>query len=539
MGDAIPPQERPGCGLFSLVFGRRNIRPPRGSTSATVKTTSDSPKARKQPENVVERPVKRHAKSPQIYQHTPASHKLHQGQFRNPAAKTTPRAGLGLSGELDIMITDYQRSKGNNLAVFGNLGNLKPAGNSGGGGRYATSVMGNVVKKNQEPEKPVSLCRALSTRMDPEELKIMGNEDYRNGRFAEALSLYDAAISIDPHKASYRSNKSAALVAMGKLLEAAMECREAIRIDPFHQRAHNRLALIYVRLGEAERALHHFKEAGSDGDPDAMNRAKQVQIHLNKCSESKRRRDWNGVLKEAVLAVDAGADSAPSIIGLRAEALLKMNRHEEAIETMQKSPNFDIELCIRFFGPVGSSALLVFQAQVDIASGRFDDAIAAAQQAAKLDPNSKEAGMILKKSRAVAASRSNGNDLFKAARYSEACIAYGEGLSHDPHNALLLCNRAACKAKLGHFQEAVEDCNAALRVRPSYSKARLRRADSYLRSGQWGACVQDCEALLRESAADEVVVKMVEDARAQMKKHGADVASGLGLVSSNQHFRVF
>lgn len=148
------------------------------------------------------------------------------------------------------MITDYQRSKGN-LAVYGNLGNLRQAGNGNeihGNAKYSTSVMGNVVKKNPEPEKPVSLCRALSTRMDPEELKILGNEDYRNGRFAEALSLYDAAISIDPDKASYRSNKSAALVALGKLLEAALECREAIRIDPFYQRAHNRLALIYVRL---------------------------------------------------------------------------------------------------------------------------------------------------------------------------------------------------------------------------------------------------------------------------------------------------
>lgn len=60
------------------------------------------------------------------------------------------------------------------------------------------------------------------------------------------------------------------------------------------------------------------------------------------------------------------------IFGLRAEALLKLNRHQEAIETMEKSPNFDIDLCIKFFGPVGSSSLLVFQAQVDLASGRLE-----------------------------------------------------------------------------------------------------------------------------------------------------------------------
>lgn len=157
------------------------------------------------------------------------------------------------------MITDYQKSKGaGNLTLYGNLGNLRQPGNSTtttaaapenhSAARYPTTVMGNVVRKSDETEKPVSLCRALSTRMDPEELKMLGNDDYRNGRFAEALALYDAAISVDPDKASYRSNKSAALVALGKLLEAALECREAIRIDPFYPRAHNRLAVVYVRF---------------------------------------------------------------------------------------------------------------------------------------------------------------------------------------------------------------------------------------------------------------------------------------------------
>lgn len=114
---------------------------------------------------------------------------------------------------------------------------------------------------------------------------------------------------------------------------------------------------------------------------------------------------------------------------------------------------------------------------------RFDDAVGAAQRASRLDPNSKEAGSVLRRTRALATARSNGNELFKAARYSEACVAYGEGLSHDPHNAVLLCNRAACRSKLGQYEKAVEDCTAALNIRPGYSKARLRRADCYAKVG--------------------------------------------------------
>lgn len=84
---------------------------------------------------------------------------------------------------------------------------------------------------------------------------------------------------------------------------------------------------------------------------------------------------------------------------------------------------------------------------------------------------------VLRKARAVTAARGRGNELFKASKFSEACIAYGEGLENDPCNAVLLCNRAACRLKLGQLEKAVEDCCAALSLRPSYTKARMRRAD--------------------------------------------------------------
>ncbi|CAL5393899.1 unnamed protein product [Camellia sinensis] len=82
-------------------------------------------------------------------------------------------------------------------------------------------------------------------------------------------------------------------------------------------------------------------------------------------------------------------------------------------------------------------------------------------------------------STAVAMARSNGNDLFRGQRYSKACVAYGEGLDHDPYNLVLLCNRATCRSKLGQFEKAIEDWTTALNVLPSYRKARLRRVNCY------------------------------------------------------------
>jgi DnaJ family protein C protein 7 len=108
---------------------------------------------------------------------------------------------------------------------------------------------------------------------------------------------------------------------------------------------------------------------------------------------------------------------------------------------------------------------------------RFEDAVAASQHAARLDPSNEEVNVVVRKSRAVTSARLSGNLLFKASKFSEACVIYSEGLEDDPYNSVLLCNRAACRSKLGQFEKAVEDCTAALNVRPSYAKARLRRAD--------------------------------------------------------------
>ncbi|KAL3651629.1 hypothetical protein CASFOL_004631 [Castilleja foliolosa] len=195
-------------------------------------------------------------------------------------------------------------------------------------------------------------------------------------RFAEAVSLYDAAISIDPSKAkaSYRSNKRAALTALGSFSRQRLNVGKLFASTRFT----NGLTtdwLLFIS-GEPGKATYHFKQAGSDADPDAMNKAKKVEFHLEKCSEAKRQQYWNILIKETIVSTAAGADSAPLILALKAEALMKLNRNQEAIETME---------------------LLVVHAQVDMIEGRFDDAVAAAERALRLDAKNGEANGVLRR----------------------------------------------------------------------------------------------------------------------------------------------
>lgn len=111
-------------------------------------------------------------------------------------------------------------------------------------------------------------------------------------------------------------------------------------------------------------------------------------------------------------------------------------------------------------------------------SCRFDNAVLAAEKAGKTDFNNLEVAKLLSNVKMVARARSRGFDLFNSGRYTEACTAYGEGLKYDSSNHVLYCNRAVCWAKIGLWEQSVEDCNQALKIQPNYTKALLRRAAS-------------------------------------------------------------
>lgn len=50
---------------------------------------------------------------------------------------------------------------------------------------------------------------------------------------------------------------------------------------------------------------------------------------------------------------------------------MKLHRHQDADEAMLKGPNFELDACTRFLGPIGSANLLVIRAQVDMVAGRL------------------------------------------------------------------------------------------------------------------------------------------------------------------------
>ncbi|KAG6496922.1 inactive TPR repeat-containing thioredoxin TTL3-like [Zingiber officinale] len=421
---------------------------------------------------------------------------------------------------------------------------------------HGSIVRGGAIASNRSGKPPETVAyngvssavaKALSS-MDPEEVKRVGNEHYRRGQFAEALKLYDRVITMCPDNAVCRSNRAAALTGLQRFGEAVTECEEALRLDPAFGRAHQRLASLLLRLGQVENARKHLFLAGPKPDPLELQKLQEVEKHLERSANARNVGDWKSMLSETNAAIAHGADSSSLLMASKAEAHLRLHQLQDAELALSNASKLDSSSSphssAKFFGMVSNSYMYVVRAQVELARGRFEDSVAAAEKARQIDPSNIEVSMLLNDIRIVSRSRASGNEFFNSGKFLEACLAYEEGLNHAPiSNAILHSNRAACMSKLGQWEKSIEDCNEALRIQPNYTKALLRRAASFAELEQWNQAEKDYEVLRKEMPGDTEVVEALSRVqiaiRASRVKDVSDLKFSMEIkeIRGPEHFQ--
>lgn len=102
--------------------------------------------------------------------------------------------------------------------------------------------------------------------------------------------------------------------------------------------------------------------------------------------------------------------------------------------------------------------------------------------------------------------RSRGNELFKLSNFVGAADKYSEALElisksrftvNTEVTALLFQNRAACYLKMQRFTDCVSDCDSALQINPSSTKALYRRACAFEKLNQINDSKRDALFILQ------------------------------------------
>lgn len=325
------------------------------------------------------------------------------------------------------------------------------------------------------------------------------------------------AITADPGNATYYSNRAAAYISANRFYEAMEDCKMADELDPNNMKILLRLGRVYTSLGRPDEALHVYDSINAstkDKQP-----ALTMQKHLRMAEETSRN-DGSGsmviyALNEAERGLGAGVDKPRKWQLMRAEAHLRMN----SANALGEAQNVVMSL-LRYNNQDPDA--LVLRGRILYAQGENDKAVQHFRQALNCDPDFKAAVKYLRMVQKLDRMKQEGNAAFKSGRYQEAIDIYSQALDVDPANkntnSKILQNRALCHSRQKSWKQAIADCEKALELDPSYTKARKTKAKALGESGSWEDALRDLKAIAEENPSEPGIAKEIRDAEMELKK---------------------
>jgi DnaJ family protein C protein 7 len=308
-------------------------------------------------------------------------------------------------------------------------------------------------------------------------------------------------------------------MAANQYVLALEDCKQAEELEPKNPKILLRMARIYTALGRPEEALDVFDRIDPPASAKDKQPALQMKQHITQAEESIKK----GTAGSMALY---GLDQAEKGLGfavqpprkwklLRGEAYLKMGNvnalgdAQNVAMGMLRSNNADPDA-------------LVLRGRALYAQGENDKAIQHFRQALACDPDFKDAVKYLRMVQKLDRTKEEGNTHFKAGRLQEAVDVYTAALEIDPTNkgtnSKILNNRAMCYTKLKQWDDVIKDCDQAIKLDPSYTKARKTRAKALGEGGDWEEAVRAYKSIQEQNPEEPNIARDIRNAELEVKK---------------------
>lgn len=137
---------------------------------------------------------------------------------------------------------------------------------------------------------------------------------------------------------------------------------------------------------------------------------------------------------------------------------------------------------------------------------------------AALEQDAKERGERRRKNDAEANRlKEKGNEVYQKGNYSEAADYYSQALSVFKLNTKLWTNRAQCYMHLGRHDEAIEDCEWALRVSEDCTKAYYLKGKNLMAQDKLDQAIECYKCGMELASNKDVIAKCLQDAERAQK----------------------
>jgi DnaJ family protein C protein 7 len=304
-----------------------------------------------------------------------------------------------------------------------------------------------------------------------------------------------------------------------KHTEALEDCKTADELDPGNQKILMRLGRLYTSLGRPDEALDAFHSINPPASAKDIQPALTMHKYIKQAQEVTANEGSGSMviyaLNEAEKGLGAGISRPRKWQLMRGESHLRMG----GVNSLGEAQNIAMSLLRQ---NNQDPEALVLRGRALYAQGENDKALQHFRQALNCDPDMKPAVKNLRMVQKLERLKQDGNAAFKAGRYQEAIDKYSQALEVDPANkntnSKILQNRALCNSKLKKWSNAISDCDKALQLDPSYTKARKTRAKALGESGNWEEASREFKAIHEENPSEPGIAQEIRNAELEMKK---------------------
>ncbi|KIV80449.1 hypothetical protein PV11_07947 [Exophiala sideris] len=427
----------------------------------------------------------------------------------------------------ESMSVDRDLSEANNDSSVPNGSSPPATPSQDAPGAFPEDTNGTTNGHEERSPTPPPHKEPPAPKVDPEACKAAGNKFFKAKDYERAIAEYTKAVDAEPSNPTYLSNRAAAYISANKYNQALGDSLQANRLDPNNDKILHRLARIYTSLGRPQDALDTYAKIANASATDTAAARKALQS-IEMAEKQINAEDGNGnmalwSIDQAKQTLGAGTPTPRSWQILRAKANLKsgtansLGEVQAISQSLMRDNPMDAEAIA-----LAGRAFYLKDDKPRQGKSDYERAEDYFRQALSLDPDNADARNCLRTMKKLDRARTEANDMFKRGRYSDAVPAYTEALTIDPSNkvtnAKLLGNRAMARIKIKEFDEAKADCDQALKLDPTYSKARKTRAKATGESGDWEQAVKDYKALAEDNPGDPEFSRELRNAELELKK---------------------